>query len=283
MFKKNKIPVFLSLCASVWAVSGLENSVMAQENSYSAGPSFADLADFADPAQIVLKAQIRKQATVEPERSPGLAPGHVRLYIEARTLALISGTVPVGESLRYLVEVPLDSRGKAPKLRKKDVLLAGRMVPSRPGEIQLATPGSQMVWTQDIEDRLRPILAQLAAPDAPPRITGIRDSLSIAGTLAGESETQIFLSTETGDPVSINIIRRPGQAPDWGVSWSDIVDQSASPPSPGTLEWYRLACFLPQTISPQAMLARDAASLARTRDDYALVLRGLGPCGRAAK
>lgn len=280
MFKSNKIPVILCACMGVWAAPALEIGAMAQENSYSAGPSFADLADFADPAQIVLKAQIRKQAAVERERSPGLAPGYVRLYIEARTLALISGTVPVGESLRYLVDVPLDARGKVPKLRKKDVLLAGRMVPSRPGEIQLATPTSQRMWTQDVEDRLRPILSQLAAADAPPRIIGIRDALSIEGTLAGESETQIFLSTESGDPVSINIVRRPGQAPDWGVSWSDIVDQSASPPQPETLEWYRLACFLPGTISPQVMLARDAASLARTREDYALVLRGLGPCGR---
>ena len=282
MFINSKLPILVTLCAAVWAAPGLETAVTAQENSYSSGPSFADLADFADPAQIVVKAQIRKQATVEPERSPGLEPGYVRLYIEARTLALISGTVPVGESLRYLVDVPLDARGKPPKLRKKDVLLAGKMVPSRPGELQLATPTSQRLWTQDAEDRLRPVLSQLAAADAPPRITGIRDALSIEGTLAGESETQIFLNTETGDPVSINIVRRPGQAPDWGVSWSDIVDQSASPPQPETLEWYRLACFLPGTISPQVMLARDAESLARTREDYALVLRGLGPCGRTA-
>lgn len=287
MLKKNIFGILLLSCACGAGLFASDRAAMAQQKSFlatpAAGPAYADLADFADPAQTVVKAQIRKQAVVEPERSPGLAPGHVRLYIEARTLALLSGSVPVGESLRYLVDVPLDARGKPPKLRKQDVLIAGRTVPSRPGELQLATPTSQLLWTADIEARLRPILAELVAPDAPPRITGIRDALSIAGTLAGESETQIFLSTQTGDPVSITVIRRPNQPPAWGVSWSDIVDQAARPPRADTLEWYRLACFLPPAISAQVMLSTDAVSQARTREDYALVLRGLGPCGRTAR
>jgi hypothetical protein len=35
------------------------------------------------------------------------------------------------------------------------------------------------------------------------------------------------------------VIRRPGMDPTWGVSWSEIVDQSAGPPAPETVEWYR--------------------------------------------
>ena len=243
-------------------------------------PTYADLVDYADPAEIVVKAQIRKVAEVERERSPGLAPGHVRLYVEARTLALIAGDVPVGESLKYLVDLPLDARGKAPKLKKEEVVIFGRTVPGRPGELQLVAPSSQLLWTERLDARLRPVLADLVAADAPPAITGIRDALSIEGNLAGESETQIFLSTQTRAPVSISILRAPGQRPTWGVSWTDIVDAAARPPMPQTLEWYRLACFLPDTIGAEAQLARDPAAVARAREDYAFVLAELGECPR---
>lgn len=282
MFKQTLKRNFLPLIGGTLACLAIPTTPIAQQHSYASAPNFVDLVEFADPAELIVRAQIRKQAEVESERSPGLRPGYVRLYIEARTIALLSGSVPVGEALRYLVDVPLDASGKAPKLKKAEVLIAGRTVPSRPGEIQLATPTSQIMWTQDVEMRLRPILSQMASPGAPPRITGIRDALSIAGTLAGESETQIFLNSQSGDPVSITVIRRPGQTPVWGVSWSEIVDQAARPPAAETLEWYRLACSLPGEIAQSAMLGSDAASQARTRQDYAFVLRGLGPCQRSA-
>ncbi len=267
----------LALAATAFAIPG---TAMGQGINPGFEPTYADLVDHADPAQIVVKAQIRKQATVERERSPGLAPGNVRLYVEARTAALISGSVPIGESLRYLVDVPMTAKGKAPKLRKQDVLIFGRAVPGKPGEIQLATPTSQLVWTPELEARLRPILAELMAAGAPPAVTGIRDALSIAGNLAGESETQIFLATQTGDPVSLSVLRAPGRAPVWGVSWTEIVDQSARAPSPDTLEWYRLACFLPRALPAQAILADDPVSRDRTRMDYAHVLSQLGACTR---
>lgn len=268
--------------AAILVVVGMGSSevAVAQSDAAAQSPTYADLADYADPAEIVVKAQVRKQATVERERSPGLAPDQVRLYIEARTSSLISGNVPVGESLRYLVDVPMDAKGKAPKLRKQEVLIFGRAVPGKPGEIQLTTPNSQLIWTPEIERRLRPILAELVAPDAPPAVTGIRDALSIEGNLVGESETQIFLATQTGEPVSMSVRRSPGQTPIWGVSWTEIVDQAARPPQPETLEWYRLACFLPGRIPDDAILAGDPISRERTRTDYAYVVNALGPCPR---
>ena len=38
-------------------------------------PTYADLADLADPAQLVLQVRITRQAVLEPARSPGLAAG----------------------------------------------------------------------------------------------------------------------------------------------------------------------------------------------------------------
>ncbi|MCP5395562.1 MAG: hypothetical protein H6918_02290 [Sphingomonadaceae bacterium] len=242
--------------------------------------TYADLADLSDAATVVVKAQIRRQAQVEPERAPGLKPGFARLYIEAETLSLLTGNAPIGESLRYLVDVPLDSRGKPPKLKKQEVLLFARTGAGRPGELRLVGPGAQQPWSEILETRLRPILAELVQPDSPAAVTGIRDAISVAGNLAGESETQIFLSTTDGSPVSLTIVRRPGMSPVWGVSWSDIVDQAARPPQAGTLRWYRLACFLPATIPASANLSRDSESRTRAAQDYRLVVQQLGPCER---
>ncbi len=252
----------------------------AQDRAGAENLSYADIVDLADGAPLVLRAQIRRQATVEPERSPGLEQGFVRLYVEARTSALIAGNVPVGESLHYLVDVPLDERGRAPKLKKQEVILFARPVPDRPDQIQLVDPRAQFSYSEAFEARLRPVLSALLSPDAPPRVTGIRDALAVEGTLAGESETQLFLDTENDGPVSVTIVRRPGQAPRWGVSWTEIVDQSARAPRPDTLEWYRLACSLPDTLPGSANLSRDPRSRALASADYALVREALGACPR---
>ena len=243
-------------------------------------PTYADLVDLADPAAAVIHARIRKQATVEPERAPGLAPGHVRLYIEADTVALLSGAAPIGESLRYLVDVPADARGRAPKLRKREVLLFTRQANGRPGEIALVGPHAQLGWSADLDARLRPILAELAAADAPPAVTTVREALSVAGNLAGESETQFFIGTKGDGPVSVTVVHRPNMAPVWGVSWSEIVDQAARPPARDTLAWYRLACFLPADLPREASLSTDAGARARSVADYRFVMQELGPCPR---
>ncbi len=243
-------------------------------------PTYADLAGLSDGAPLVLRARIKDQAVVEPERSPGLAPGFVRLYVEARTSALIAGTAPVGESLRYLVDVPLTAKGKAPKLKKQEVILFARPVPGHPSQIQLVEPTAQLAYDPQLEQRLRPILSELVAKDAPPRIIGVSDALAVPGTLVGESETQLFLDTENDGPVSLTIVRRPGQAPVWGVSWTEIVDQAARPPRRDTLEWYRLACSLPRELPGDANLSRDPRARALAAADYAFVLDRLGPCRR---
>jgi len=242
--------------------------------------TYADLVDLADPASLVAHVQITKQIALPPERAPNVAPGYARLYIEARTKALLAGKAPLGEAVRYLVDVPVDARGKVPKLKKREFLLFALAVPGRPGELRLTSPTAQIAYDDAVAARLRPILAELAAADAAPTITGVRDALAVPGTLVGESETQIFLGTATGDPVSMTIVRRPGQDPAWGVSYSEIVDQAAQAPAKDTLAWYRLACFLPEQLPGGANLSQDQASRARAAGDYAFVRQQLGPCPR---
>jgi len=255
--------------------------LIAQPAAAPAAPSYAALATLADGAPLAVRAKIKDQAVVPVERAPGLAAGHARLYVEAQTLALLAGTTALPGSLRYLVDVPLDSRGKPPKLKKQEVILFANPVAGRPGELQLTGPTAQIAWSAPLEERLRPILAGLAAADAPPRVTGVRDVLSSEGNLAGESETQIFLTTAQGEPAALTVVRRPGMAPRWGVSWTELVDQSAQPAQRETIEWYRLACFLPERLPADSSISSDPADRARATQDYAFVLEQLGPCNRA--
>jgi hypothetical protein len=246
----------------------------------SAVATYADMADLAEAAAIVALVEVRRQTLVPPARAPGLAPGYARLYIEARTEALLAGRSALGESLVYLADVPLMPNGKPPKLRRERFLVFADPVPGRPGSLQLVAPGAQLPATPEIEQLARTVLAELAAPDVPPRLTGVRDVMSVAGNLAGESETQLFLGTATGAPVSLTVIRRPGMAPEWGVSWSEIVDQAARPPARESIEWYRLACFLPQQLPADAFLQSDQASRRQAEADYRLILDQLGECRR---
>lgn len=274
------MPISRPFIPAILALSLCSSTVALAQGAPGPALTYADIVGLADGTPLVIKAQIRSQVAVGPERSPGLAAGHVRLYIEARTTALIAGSVPVGESLAYLVDVPLDANGKPPKLKKAEVILFARPVTSRPGQLQLIKPDAQLPYSAEFEARLRPVLAALVAPDAPPRITGVRDALAVEGTLVGESETQLFLDTANDGPVSVTVVRRPNQAPRWGVSWSEIVDQAARPPRPGTLAWYRLACALPERLPQQANLSRDARARSLAMQDYAFVMQQLGPCQR---
>lgn len=246
-------------------------------------PTFADLATLADGAPLVVRAKVKDQAVVPAERAPGLAAGYARLYIEAETLALLAGATALPGSLSYLVDVPLDAKGKPPKLKKQDVILFARPVAGRAGELQLVGPTAQLAWSAPLEARLRPILTALVASDAPPRVTGVRDVLSSVGNLAGESETQIFLTTARSEPAALTVVRRPGMAPRWGVSWTELVDQAAAPAQAETIAWYRLACSLPQSLPASANVASDPADRARAVEDYRFVIEQLGPCARTLK
>lgn len=282
---------FKSLALTGAALAGLAGAagpVAAQGSSSAAAtratgaidPTYADLATLSDASELVVRVQIRKATALKADRAPGLAPGFARLYVEANTVSLIAGRSSVGAGVTYLVDMPLDARGKVPKLKKREFLLFARTVPGRPGELQLIAPAAQIAYSTALEERVRPILTALYDAKVPPRITGVSDALAVPGTLTGESETQIFLATENRSPASITVLRRPGQRAQWGVSWGEIIDSAARPPAPETLEWYRLACALPDQLPSNANLAREADERRLAASDYAFVRQALGPCER---
>jgi len=241
--------------------------------------TYADLVDLALPAQVVVRAEVRKAIRLKAEEAPGLPEGRGRLYVEARTLSLLVGP-DLGESIRFLADVPLDARGKPPKLGKAEVLALAQPVAERPGELQLVAPDAMLPLSPAREATLRAILTETARPDAPPAITALREALHVSGNLAGEGETQLFLGTATGAPVSISVLRRPGQPTTWGVSFTEIVDSAARPPLPSSLAWYRLACGLPRRLPERANISATLADRRIAAEDYAQVLSDLGPCTR---
>ena len=245
--------------------------------------TYADVASLVEASAVVAAVEVRQQALVEPARAPGLAPGHARLYLEARTLNLLWGRAGLGQEVAFLADVPLLANGKPPRLAKQTLLVFADSVPARPGTLQLVAPDAFVSASAANEQLVRTIVAQFAAPGAPPRIKGVRDVMSVAGNLAGESETQLFVDTVSGAPVSLTVVRRPGQAPQWGVSWSEIVDQSARPPAPASVGWYRLACSLPRELPAGAYLQAEAAAHARAEADYRLVIAQLGECARTRR
>src|SRR5690606_5977712 len=129
--------------AFAMAASAAAQPAPQQQDRRTAAASYADLADLAESASLVLKAQVRKLARVENGRAAGPRPGGGRFYVQARTRALLTGQAPRGEAFSYLVDLPLDGRGKPPAIKKADVLLFARPVAGRPAEIQLVAPGAQ--------------------------------------------------------------------------------------------------------------------------------------------
>lgn len=252
----------------------------AQANPAPAGITYADLADLADSASLVARVRVAKAVRLDSARAPGVRPGHARFFVTARTLALLTGASPMGAELRYLVDLPLDARGRAPSIKRQEVLVFARAVAGRPGEIQLVAPDAQVAWSQPVEAKVREILYELLAPDAPGRISGVREAIHVPGTLRGEGETQLFLSSPDNRAASILVQHRPGQPPQWGASFSEVVATVAPAPQPDTLTWYRLACFLPNALPSGANLSGSPAARAQAEADYRMVLGELGPCPR---
>ena len=242
--------------------------------------AYADLADLALAAPIVAGVEILKATQLKKQAAAGVPAGQARFYVEAQVLALIRGRDGLPGQVRYLVDTDLDLRGRAAKLRKARAIVLAQPVPERVGELRLARPYAQLPWSEPIERQLRAILTEANGPTPPPRVTGITGAFYVPGSLPGESETQIFLSTTGGRPVSLSILRRPGETPRWAVATGEMVDEAAAPPARDTLLWYGLACFLPAAL-PAASVAELGDDGARAASaDYAVVRDGLGPCVR---
>jgi hypothetical protein len=267
------------------ALLSLSSAAAAQkpaEDSNSAHLSYADLADTFSPAPVVAVATVTKSKRLKGDLAAGLQEGRARFLVTAKLSALIRSKEILPEKVDYLVDTPTDAKGRPPKLNKRKVILAANPVPGKPASLGLTSPRSQLDWSPQAESQIRAIVTEAVGPDSPPRIVGVGSAFHVKGSLPGESETQIFLKTVGDKPVSLSVLRRPGETPRWAVALGEMIDESGKAPEVGTLLWYRLACFLPSTLPESSVSDLAADDALAASEDYRTVITGLGPCNRSA-
>ncbi|MGE4431927.1 MAG: hypothetical protein AB7E05_14420 [Sphingobium sp.] len=227
-------------------------------------------------APLVIKGTVTKVKKVNGAPAAAGSPARNYLLVNVQVEALIRGEGGVAPVINFLM---LDTGSKDFPKKKQPVLLFAQPT-GTPGSVQLVSRSAIRPWTAGTEATIRAITAEVLKNDSPPAIRGIGDAFHIAGTIAGEGETQIFLKTATGAPVSLSIVRRPGQPPQWGVSLGEIVDEAAVPPARDTLLWYRLACGLPASLPPESTRTLPLIDAEAARRDYGFVMESLGRCDR---
>lgn len=237
--------------------------------------SYVEMTNMALAARTVLTAEIQRAQALKPGTAGDVPDGKIRYYVEATVTGLVSGAGPAPATVHYLVDLPASL--KKPKLKGVPVILLVSPT-ERSDEVRLIGPHAQMPRTPENEKQLRTILTAAVAPDAPPAVTGIGRAFHVAGSLPGEGETQIFLRTQNHRPISLSILRRPGEDPRWAVALSELVDASAKPPERDSFLWFRLACGLPRTLPAESLDGQAPEDAEQARADYKLVLDSLGPC-----
>lgn len=271
------IPVTYAGAADFLALAQASQSISVATSPYH----YADLASRAERASIIADARIRSATKMDKPFVDADGKSVQRVYVEAEIDALIRGNQASAKRVAYVADVPLDSRGKFPKLKKQRVIIFAKPVAGKPGVLQLIAPNAQLMWDAASEATVRRVTAELLNTNAPPAITRIESAFHAAGTLEGEGDTQIFLGTSTGDPASLAIVTRPNIEPRWSVAFGEVVGESAQMPQKDTLAWYRLACGLPDTIPISAFEGNHEDRSREIMRDYAFVRQQLGPCNRA--
>lgn len=250
------------------------------ELAVSESLSYADVADLVIASPFVIKAQIKSIKKVSIHAADAQSAPQNYLYVTASVSTLIRGAGGIAPLVSFLVEQPAEPTAPALKWRRKDMVMLFAKLGTRPGEVQLVSRYAMRPATERLETLARDIAADLLKPNTPPTIVGVGDAFYSAGTVAGEGETQIFLKTGNGAPVSLSVVHRPGQATRWGVSLGEIVDEAAVPPARDTLLWYRLTCALPSRLPDASTRTLALTDAEAARRDYRFVLESLGSCGR---
>ena len=96
---------------SVNSLAAQTRPAIAPAVAAASGPTYADLADLADRAPLVARVELRDVVRLEPEQAPDVRPGTARVFVKARTRAVLVGQA-LGESVSYLADVPLTAKGK---------------------------------------------------------------------------------------------------------------------------------------------------------------------------
>lgn len=243
--------------------------------------TYADAADLVLISPYIVDVTVLKSSRIADEDAPGLRPDSARLLVSASVNTLLRGSGGVPGEVRFLVDWPKDSRGKVAKLKNRRFTVFARPVQGQPGALQLMQPDSMVEFSAANDSLIRAATKEAVAINAPAAITGVSQAFHFPGTISGEGETQIFLDTTGGVPVSINVTSRSGAAPLWNVSLGEVVDTQARAPARDTMLWYRLACgSLPARLPVETLASKSQAANVKADADYQYVRQALGTCPR---
>ena len=254
----------------------------AQASAVEGAPiTFADAADLVLISPYIVDVTITKSSRIEDEDAPGLRPDSARLLVTASVNTLLRGSGGIPGEVRFLVDWPKDSRGKVAKLKNRRFTVFTRPVAGQPGVLQLMQADSIVEFSPANDALIRAATREAVAINAPAAITGVSQAFHFPGTISGEGETQIFLDTQGGVPVSINVTSRSGAAPLWNVSLGEVVDTQARAPARDSMLWYRLACgALPSRLPVESLASKTQAANVKADADYQYVRQALGACPR---
>ncbi len=260
--------------------TGYAKATTSQKNNLS----YADIADLSEAAPIIATVRVLSMKTVERPATEGATAKIKYHLVTGKIESLIRGKDGLPSKVYFLIEKPKSAKtanesANSGWQRNQTALIYAKQG-NQPSALQLVSRNAAQKWSAEAEATTRAVTTELLSANSPPQIIGIGDVFHVTGTIAGESETQIFLKTITGSPVSISILHRPGNSIKWGVSLGEIVDDAAVPPTSNTLLWYRLACSLPTTLPLQSTDNLPVLDAEAARSDYRFVMESLGSCGR---
>ena len=241
-------------------------------------PSWTDWADLALAAPVVLVGSVGKVDRLSRRDAPDVPPTEVRALVQADLQSVLKAPGAMPQGAAWLWQGAADAKGRAP-FAKKDVVFAFARPLSggaRPEvqALQLVSPAGQQPWTAEADATVRAILQAALKPGAAGlMVTGISDGFRSEGDVPGTSESQFFLTTEGGRPVTLVVRHEPGRAAEVLAGAGEMVDR-AQPIQPETLLWRGLACGLPQQLPP-TLAGRDGLA-----SDYRVAMASIGPCGR---
>lgn len=248
-------------------------------NSTAPGLSWSDIVDLTLAAPVVIHARTDNIRRISNNIAHDVPAGEVRVLVEAKLQAALKAPEALAASAAWQWQGPAAAR-KTPPFARDDMVIAFLRRAGHSGDVwqyQLVAPHAQLPWTPELESDVRGILREARNPQNQGlMVTGVSDGFRTEGTVHGQSESQFFLTTIGGRPLTLNVLRQPEFLPTVTLATGDMVDKG-QPVRPRTLGWHALACGLP------AELPARLAEVPGLNDDYILAQTAIGPCGRTIK
>ncbi|MEQ1539928.1 MAG: hypothetical protein ABL928_13460, partial [Sphingorhabdus sp.] len=109
--------------------------------------SYADIADLVVISPLIVDATVRKATKVPMEQAVGVPANLQRMVVEADVTALVRGNDGIAGTVRFLLDIPKDAKGKIPKLKKQRYFVLGSKATGTPGTIRLSRPDALVAWS----------------------------------------------------------------------------------------------------------------------------------------